>query len=105
MALMRMDREGKRNADGSRPVYADWIGGPTLSAVRNCRVVEAERWNAARRGCADAGVVPQCRRSVRVTGEPLTVWALPAVASVGGRRRRGELRWDEAGPVFVAYSA
>lgn len=96
--LYRLDREGAPYSDGAVPVYTDWIGGSTLAAVRNCRVFEAAAWNAGARDSA-------MRRSVRVTGEPLTVWAAPAVASVGGRKRRGELRHaDDGTPAFVIYS-
>jgi hypothetical protein len=83
MPLLRLDREGEPEPNGSVPVYADWMGGPSLAAVRNCPVNGTD-----------------ARRSARVTGEPDTYFSQPATVSLNGRRVRGFLARDESGFTF-----
>lgn len=77
----RADEQGETQSNGATPFYARWIGGPTLSVVRNCP-------------CGNADIPP---RTVYVRGEPDTWFSVPAACSYRGRTVRGYLTTDNAG--------
>lgn len=85
MALYRLDREGTAHENGGIPVYTDWMGGPSLAAVRNCPVADTD-----------------LRRSARITGEPDTWFSQPAFVSVKGKRVVGYITGNHAGYEFHA---
>lgn len=80
--MYRLDREGPREPNGSRPVYADWMGGPSLAAVRDCPAPDGKA------------------RTARVTGEPDSFFSVPAVMTRGRVRFAGWIGHDESGYVF-----
>lgn len=87
MMRYRFDREGPATPNGGRPVYTDWMGGPTLAGVRNCRV----DWDAL------------SPRTVYTTGEPDTFFSIPARCRHRGRTVRGFLTSEAEGYVFVPH--
>lgn len=93
----RMDRNGDVQPNGSQPVYTDWIGGPSLAAVRNCPIYGREE-----------------RRTVYATGEADTWFSIPAACRIAGKTQRGCLAietvddldsGDKLGYVFRPYKA
>ena len=83
----RIDREGKEESNGSVPCYVDWIGGPTLSAVRNCPTnVE--------------GISP---RTAYISDEPWNVWIVPAKVQYKKKVYVGFLSCSDEGYVFNFY--
>ena len=76
MPLLRIDRY-ETIGHGQEIGYADWMGGPTISNVRNTRVIG--------KSGRDTGL----RRAARVTGEPLSWFSLPAVITYKGKRVKG----------------
>jgi hypothetical protein len=59
---------------------AQWMGGPSLARVNNCRLVSLEG---------------NMRATVYVTGEADTWFSIPAVCSLKGARVRGYLTSDD----------
>jgi len=68
--------------DGANLWFADWIGGPTLSKIANCRL-EALAGNM--------------RRTVYITGEPDTWFSIPAICKLMGCRVKGYVTTDDDG--------
>jgi hypothetical protein len=68
--------------DGSIAWYSDWMGGPSLAKVDNCRLDNM------------AGAM---RRTVYITGEPDTWFSIPAVCSLAGVRVKGYVTGDDDG--------
>lgn len=62
--------------------YAEWVGGPTLAKITNCRLVD---------------LAGDMRRTVYITGEPDSWWTIPAICKIQGRRVRGYVSRDEDG--------
>ena len=83
----RADR-AEPQADGSIHYYADWMGGPSLAKIANCRMDGSD-----------------LRRMVYVTGEPDTWFSQPAACKVKGETVRGYLTGDDAGMIFHAMDA
>ena len=81
MQKYRADRAEKQ-ADGSIAWFAEWLGGPSLSKVANCRL---------------DNLVGDMRRTVYITGEADTYFSIPAVCKLGGCRLRGYVTGDDAG--------
>lgn len=71
-------------ADGSTAWFAEWMGGPTLSKVRNCRL----------------NLAGDMRRTVTITGHADTFFSIPAECSIAGRVVRGYITTDEQGYIF-----
>lgn len=72
MPRLRLDREGTPQPNGSVPVYADWMGGPSLAAIRNCPIAGTDY-----------------RRSARITAEPDTYFSQPAEVILFGVKVKG----------------
>jgi hypothetical protein len=78
----------QQEKDGSETGWANWMGGPTLSMVKNCRVDLAN-------------VNAPMRSNVFITGEPDTWYSTPAVTSIKGCRVKGYVTTDDDGnPLF-----
>ncbi len=58
----RADVRGEAQANGGIPYYANWIGGPTLALVRNCKI-------------ENSNIGP---RTVYIRGEPDSWFSIPA---------------------------
>lgn len=82
--MYRRDFE-KRQPDNAVAWYSQWMGGPTLAAVENCRLVNLEG---------------DMRRLVVVTGEPDTYFSIPAKCSIGGAIVRGYITVEDDCFVF-----
>lgn len=82
----------KYRADTSRPQddgavlwFAEWMGGPTLSKIANCRLdLAGGDW----------------RRTVYITGEPDTWFSVPAICKIKGCRVKGYVTTDDDGMMF-----
>lgn len=77
--------------DGATLWFANWMGGPTLSKITNCRLnLAGGDW----------------RRTVYITGEPDTYFSQPAVCKIRGCRVKGYMTSDDEGLLFhhVYYS-
>lgn len=74
----------KQNSDGSVSYYAQWMGGPSLSKIENCRT----------NLCGDPRV------TAFVTGEANTWFSIPAVCSYKGCRVTGYITSDDDGLIF-----
>jgi len=68
--------------DGAIVWHAEWIGGPTLARVNNCRLENLEG---------------DMRRTVHVAGEPDTYFSIPARCMIAGRSVSGYLTTDDDG--------
>jgi hypothetical protein len=85
----RNDRAGETQPDGAIPCYCDWMGGPTLSLVKNCRVEN------------DETITP---RTVYVRGEPDTFFSIPAACRVRGKTVTGYLTTNDGQFVFRKHT-
>ncbi len=72
-------------ADSAIVWYAQWMGGPTLSKIENCRL---------------ANMAGDIRRTVYITGEADTYFSIPAACKLGGKRIRGYVTSDDGELVF-----
>lgn len=75
-------------SDGAKCWSAQWLGGPTLAKIENCRLINL------------AGYM---RATVYVTGEPDTYFSQPAVTSLYGKRVRGYLTNDDNGDLVFHH--
>jgi hypothetical protein len=64
----------KSQPDGAILWYAQWMGGPTLSKIENCRL---------------ANLQGDMRRTVTITGEADTWFSIPAECSIAGCKVKG----------------
>lgn len=60
--------------DGSIQWFADWIGGPTLAKIENCRLENLQG---------------DMRRTVYITGEADSFFSIPAICKIQGCRVKG----------------
>jgi hypothetical protein len=89
MKKYRFDQEGDPCDNGSVPMFAIWMGGPTLSGVKDCPI--------------DGFDLPP--RTAYVSGEPDTWFSTPARVRYRGQRVTGYLtRMDDDGYVFVPHT-
>ena len=72
----RADSTGQTCKNGATPWYANWMGGPSLSLVRNCPT-------------------PMGPRTVYISGEPDTFFTIPAACSYKGKAVRGYLTCED----------
>lgn len=69
-------------ADGAVLWFANWLGGPSLAKIDNCRL---------------ANMAGDMRRTVYITGEADTWFSIPAVCRIAGVRVRGYVTNDGNG--------
>lgn len=72
----------ERQSDGSYVGYSRWMGGNTLSHVKDCDI---------RPNGKSCGI----RYSVEATGHPDTFFSIPAVTKIKGKRITGYLTTDD----------
>ena len=91
MQKYRADTSKTQN-DGAKLWFAQWMGGPTLAKINNCRLESLQG---------------DMRRTVYITGEPDTWFSLPAICKIGGCRVKGYVTGDNDGNMIfqhVCYS-
>ena len=69
-----------KQADGATRHYANWMGGPTLSKITDCRLVQLQG---------------DMRTTVYITGHPDTYFSQPAICSLKGCRIKGYITLDD----------
>ena len=74
--------------DKARVWYAQWMGGPSLSKIENCRLEKLEG---------------DMRRTVYITGEADTFYSIPAVCKLAGKRVRGYVTGDGEGNLVFRH--
>lgn len=78
----------KPQADGAILWFANWLGGPTLAKIKNCRLnLAGGDW----------------RRTVYITGEPNTFFSTPAVCKIRGCRIKGYVTVDNDGLLMFRH--
>ncbi len=70
--------------DGATLWFADWMGGPSLAKIVNCRL----------------NLAGSMRRTVYITGEHDTAFSQPAVCNIQGCRVKGYVTADDDGLMF-----
>jgi hypothetical protein len=83
----RADR-AEPQGDGAVTWWADWMGGPSLSKVENCRLEKLEG---------------DMRRTVYVTGEADTYFSIPAACKIADRTVTGYLTGDDDGNLVFRH--
>ena len=85
----------KYRADSSRPQadgavlwFADWMSGPSLSKIQNCRL---------------ESLAGDYRRTVYITGEPDTMFSQPAICKIRGCRVKGYVTGDNDGNLVFRH--
>ena len=86
--MHRSDRM-ELQADGAELWFADWVGGPTLAKVSNCRLVN---------------LVGDMRRTVVITGPADTWFSIPACCAIAGKRVRGYIASDDDGNAVFRHT-
>jgi len=81
MQKYRADK-AETQADGAIAWYAEWMGGPSLARINNCRL---------------DNLAGDMRRSVYITGEADTYFSIPAVTRLAGCTVRGYVTDDGEG--------
>jgi hypothetical protein len=74
--------------DGSVIWYANWMGGPTLAKIENCRLENLEG---------------EPRRTVYITGEADTFFSIPAATRYLGKYVKGYVTGDEDGNLVFRH--
>ncbi len=74
--------ESRVQDDGGVLWFTNWIGGPTLAKINNCRF---------------DNLSGDFRGTVYITGEPDTYFSIPAIARVKGCRVKGYVTGDDKG--------
>ena len=80
----RADIKGDTDKNGAISFYAKWMGGPSLSLIRNCPT-------------------PFGPRTVYIRGEADTFFSIPAACTVKGKTIKGWLGCEEGNWVFHPY--
>lgn len=75
--------------DGAVLWFAQWMGGPSLARINNCRLAALEG---------------DMRRTVYITGEPDTWFSQPAVCALAGRRVRGYVTGGDDGNLIFHHT-
>ena len=83
----RADRS-EPQSDGAVLWFAEWIGGPSLSKIDNCRLENLEG---------------NMRRTVCITGEADTYFSTPAVCNLQGCRIKGYVTTDDDGNLVFRH--
>lgn len=87
MQKYRADKSAKQ-ADGATLWHAEWMGGPTLAKIDNCRLENLQG---------------DMRRTVYITGEADTWFSIPAVCKIADCRVRGYVTNDDAGNAIFRH--
>ena len=69
-------------ADNAIVWRANWIGGPSLAKIENCRL---------------ENLAGDMRRTVYITGEADTYFSIPAICKLAGARVKGYVTGDDNG--------
>lgn len=72
--------KSERQADGAVVWFAEWVGGPSLAKIENCRLADLQG---------------DMRRTVYVVSEADTYFSIPAVCKIAGCRVVGYLAMDD----------
>ena len=72
-------------SDGAVIWRTQWVGGPSLAKISNCRLSE---------------LAGDMRRTVYITGEPDTFFSIPAVCKLQGCRVKGYVTSEDGNLVF-----
>lgn len=83
----RSDKSTKQ-ADGAVVWTAEWMGGPSLAKIENCRLANLEG---------------DMRRTVTITGEPDTWFSQPAECSIAGVKVKGYVTGDDEGNMVFRH--
>jgi len=78
----------KIQQDGATVWSANWMGGPALAKIDNCRLENLQG---------------DMRRTVYVTGEPDTWFSVPAVCKLSGCRVKGYVTGDDDGNLVFRH--
>jgi len=70
----------EKQADGAIVWRTQWIGGPSLAKIENCRL---------------ENMAGDMRRTVYITGEADTCFSIPAVCKLAGCRVKGYVTSDD----------
>ena len=81
----RADKASETMPNGATPVYAQWIGGPSLALIRDCPL---------------ENLAGDMRRTVYITGEPDTWFSQPAACRIAGCTVRGYVTSNDDGFAF-----
>jgi hypothetical protein len=73
--------------DGARVWRAEWMGGPTLAKIENCRL----------------NLAGEPRRTVYITGEPDTWFSIPAATRYLGKYVKGYVTGDDEGNLVFRH--
>lgn len=84
MQKYRADKS-EPQADGAVLWYAEWMGGPSLAKIDNCRL---------------ANLQGDMRRTVYITGDADSFYSIPAVCKLAGARVRGYVTARDGELVF-----
>ena len=88
MQKYRADTSKTQN-DGAKLWFAQWMGGPTLSKINDCRL-ESLQGNMT--------------RTVYITGEPDTWFSQPAVCKIASCRVKGYVTGDDNGNLVFRHT-
>ena len=80
--------ESREQADGGIVWTTNWMGGPSLARIDNCRLDK---------------LAGDMRRTVYVTGEPDTWFSQPAACSIAGCDVRGYVTGDDDGNMVFRH--
>lgn len=80
----RADTQGAKCKNGSIPFFTEWLGGPTLSLIKNCPI-----------NAPDIST-----RTVYITGEANTYFSIPAAITFKRKTIKGFVTCDENGYLF-----
>ena len=83
MQKYRADFSKSQN-DGATLWFANWMGGPSLAKIDNCRL----------------NLAGNMRRTVYITGEPDTFFSQPAICKIQSCRVKGYVTSDDNGLLF-----
>jgi hypothetical protein len=78
----RADKAGEKQKNGAIPFFVHWMGGPSLSLIRNCPVEN------------DPSISP---RTVYIKGEADTYFSVPAAIKLKGKKMTGYVSSNSEG--------
>jgi hypothetical protein len=78
----------EQQVDGAIVWRCEWIGGPSLARINNCRL---------------DNLAGDMRRTVYITGEANTYFSIPAVTKLAGKSVRGYVTGDDDGNLVFRH--